>query len=606
MDHNANRNTYWAHMLVDELWRAGLRAVVIAPGSRSTPLALAFASQPGLSVFVHPDERGAAFYALGLGVESGQPAAVLCTSGTAAANFYPAVVEAHQSQIPLLVLTADRPPELRDSGSNQTIDQVKLFGSYVRWAVEAPLPEAAPKANTLQALRSLASRALAATQAPQPGPVHINLPFRKPLEPTPVPADIPEPGIPARARHDDRPFVTISHGQLMPTAAQLEQLSQAIHSAQRGLIYCGPRCPAGDFPGLIYQLSQATGFPILADALSGVRFHPDLPVDQGLVLGGYETFLKSPALRRLVQPDLLLQFGAVPTSGILNEYFAALENTIRIQVQANGAWSDDTFNTSAFLWADPVHTIRALLPQIHADHPQIDLSWQAAWQRAERLSWQAITDVRQAGFFEGALLADILAALRPGDSLFSASSLPVRHLDQFCQPSSKPVRLFANRGASGIDGTIACAAGVASRLGPNERLVLVIGDLAFYHDLNSLLLLKKLTHKLTVVLINNDGGGIFHRLPIAGFEPYFSQLFLTSHGLQFEHAAHLFGLSYQSLSDLSLSDQSLNFQAIVRQALDDGHPQIIEITTDSAAHEAARRQISNHFEQLFNTPDPEI
>jgi 2-succinyl-5-enolpyruvyl-6-hydroxy-3-cyclohexene-1-carboxylate synthase len=602
MDKAANRNTFWAHILVDELQHAGLRQVVIAPGSRSTPLAIAFASQPGLTVYVHPDERGAAFFALGLGLAGGFPAAVLCTSGTAAANFYPAVVEARQSNVPLLVLTADRPPELRDSGSNQTIDQVKLFGNYVRWSVEAPIPEKEPLDSTIQAMRSLAARVIAKATGLPPGPVHVNLPFRKPLEPTPVPGDVPAQlwdsatGF-TRNRPAEKPYVTAARGQMIASPDQIDALTETIRRSDRGIIYCGPRCPGDGFPQAVYRLSQATGFPIFADALSGLRFHRHLDPKSIPILGSYETFLKSSAIRNLETPDLVVQFGAVPTSSSLGDFLGRLKKTRRIQVTATADWSDDAFVTSGYLWADPEQTLQAVLARL-ADEGEsaLDTGWSEQWLRAERLAWQATLQARQASFFEGSLLMDILDDLRPEDGLYVASSLPVRHLDQFGQPRATPIHVYSNRGASGIDGTIASAAGAAAT-SPGKRLALVIGDLAFYHDLNSLLLLQKYGQNVTVVLINNNGGGIFQRLPISDFEPYYSQLFRVSHGLKFEHAARLFQLDYQHITD------GRDFRPAFRAAMEIGGPKIIEVSTDVTQNEQARQEVVQRFEHLWNKPD---
>jgi 2-succinyl-5-enolpyruvyl-6-hydroxy-3-cyclohexene-1-carboxylate synthase len=598
MDKIANRNTFWASTLVEELQRAGLQAVVIAPGSRSTPLAIAFSSQPGLSIYVHTDERGAAFFALGMSLATGKPAAVLCTSGTAAVNFYPAVVEAHQSNIPLLVLTADRPSELHDSGSNQTIDQIKLYGSYTRWSVEAPMPETAPAESTVRALSSLASRAMAAAQGIPPGPVHLNFPFRKPLEPLPVPGDIPasfwdeQAGF-THSRHAAAPFTRMTKGRLIPSGEQVKDLTQAIQNAHQGLIYCGPRSPGGEFPRAVYRLAQAAGFPIFTDALSGLRFHVDLP--EGLVIGGYETFLNHPEIKKLAAPDLVLQFGSVPTSKSLGDALAHFASARRIQINSQGTWSDDSFQTSDFLWADETAAIQAALENLEPDgiyNP--DPQWLSNWQRAEQLSWLAVDQTREEGFFEGALLADVVDVLQPGDSLFVASSLPVRHLDQFGRPNRKALNVYANRGASGIDGTIASALGVAEANSP-DRLVLVTGDLAFLHDLNSLLLLHKYSMNVKIVLVNNDGGGIFRRLPVAGFEPPFTELFVVPHGLKFEGAADLFQLDYQEL------DGGSDFRRVLEEALQNSRPQIIEVHTDSAAHEQARRRLTQNFQKLWET-----
>jgi 2-succinyl-5-enolpyruvyl-6-hydroxy-3-cyclohexene-1-carboxylate synthase len=428
--------------------------------------------------------------------------------------------------------------------------------------------------------------------------VHLNLPFRKPLEPARVAGDVPanlwdpSQGF-VQIRPASEPYTVVSRGQVLASDAQVESLARAIQQAERGIIYCGPRCPGGGSAQAILKLSQVTGFPIFADALSGLRFHPGANKGSHRILGGYETFLKSPALRNLASPDLVFQFGAVPTSKSLSDFLSGLKSTRRIQIDGNGAWSDDAFVTTDYLWADPELTLQAVLTRVAtAGRFAADPAWQAQWMRAERLTWQAFDQTRQSGFFEGALLADILDQLSAEDSLFVASSLPVRHLDQFCRPSQIPLHVYANRGASGIDGTIASALGVAATF-PERRMTLVIGDLAFYHDLNSLLLLHKQHLKVIIILINNDGGGIFQRLPIANFEPLFSQLFLASHGLKFEHAARLFQLDYQFLP----SGES--FRTAFHAALANDSPQILEVSADVAANERARQAILQGFEQLW-------
>ncbi len=275
-------------IFVNELIRGGLTAVCIAPGSRSTPLALAFHANSEIRIIQHLDERSAAFFALGMALAEDKPVALVCTSGTAAANFHPAIIEAQMSQVPLLVLTADRPYELRYSGANQTIDQVKMFGDHVLWSVDVALPQADAPLSAIRNLRTLAARALACSNGIVKGPVHLNFPFRKPLEPTNRHSWI----VADKAPGGQRPYTTIERGIMQPTEEQLSFLAEAITSHRRGLIICGPRCPAGDFPEAVTQLAGAAGYPILADPLSGVRFGPQ--VDTAHVLGGYETFLQVP------------------------------------------------------------------------------------------------------------------------------------------------------------------------------------------------------------------------------------------------------------------------------------------------------------------------
>ncbi len=602
---DANRNMLWAAIFVDELIRAGVKAACIAPGSRSTPLIFAFAQRPEIKTYSLLDERGAAFFGLGLAQSSGRPAALVCTSGTAAANFLPAIIEASQSEIPMLVLTADRPAELRHSGANQTIDQVKLYGDYARWFVEVPAPEANPSSHLLAALRTIADRAVAAALGLNgtAGPVHLNFPFRKPLEPTPVPDDMSPAWRSARvfAKHphkqadpalDGRPngaaFVHIQAGGSPPSPEQIDRLAEQIQSTQHGLIVCGPRCPGRDFSAAVAQLADAAGFPILADPLSGVRF--GLQAANPLVLGGYETFLASASCREnLPLPKLVLRFGDLPTSAALDSYLAALPaQTEQIAIGASGRWADDMFVLSDVIHADSLEVCHQLAGRLAR---QPDNGFIASWLRAEAATWQAVTEFRQGDGFEGAALAEIVEHLPDGLQLYVGNSLSVRHLDQFARPRPAGLRVFANRGASGIDGTISSALGAAAA--SDQPLVLVTGDLSFYHDLNGLLAFKRCAVRATIVLIHNDGGGIFQRLPAAQFDPPFTELILTPHGLDFAPAMQTFGLEYHLLNGIKALGAALS------ESIGAVQPRVLAIHTDSAYGEQIRKEIIQHVGDTF-------
>ncbi len=572
-----NRNLLWAEIFVDELARCGLRAVSIAPGSRSTPLVMALAEHPDIRVYSHVDERSASFFALGLALASDRPVAVLCSSGTATANFHPAVIEAKYAGVPLLVLTADRPPEVRESGANQTVDQVKLFGDHVLWAVDVALPEANPPGLALRNLRTLAARAYAKADGVPRGPVHLNFPFRKPLEPTPVPSDVTT-GTGAEARADHRPYTAIERGVLVPTDAQMDQLADALRGVSRGLIFCGPRSPRGEFPSAAARLAQATGFLLFADALSGVRFSDaNGEID---VIGGYDTFLqRKPTLE---PPEMIVHFGAIPTSQALDDWLNA-PSVEGIWISTDGVWPDANHRADRLLWADPILVCEQLAARLTSFLSVPDTAWQQPIFDAEAAAWQAVDAEVDAALFDGAVLARVTDLLPENAKLYVASSLPVRHLDQFARPMTKKLRVFCNRGASGIDGTVSSALGAS--VVDDAPTVLVSGDLAFYHDMNGLLAVKRSGMKVIFVVINNDGGGIFERLPVAKFDPPFTELFLTPHGLDFAPVAQLYGLDYTK------AKTPHEFDLAFVQALASDRATLIEVPSDFAADDARRNHI---------------
>ena len=586
-----NRTILWAKVFVDELARGGLEAVCIAPGSRSTPLVLAFAEHPAIRVYSHIDERGAAFFALGLALASGKPAAVLCSSGTATANFYPAVIEARYSGVPLLVVTADRPPELRGSGANQTIDQIKLYGDHVLWSVEVALPEAEPPALAVRNLRGLAARALATANGRPRGPVHLNFPFRKPLEPTPVERDLHQI---ADERPNGVPFTRILGGRFAPTVEQVEAVGRLLAGAKRRMIVCGPRAHSGSFAESVARLAAATKSALLADPLSNLRYG----VAGESVVSGYDTFLKSPhpptpspsgrggadaSGEGWTPPDVVLWFGGEVTSQPLADYLN--DPAVRlVRISGDGLWSDPNHRAELVVETDPTLFCDALADWWSQNlFRAITPGWLPQLREADAVTREVI-DATADDYFDGLVLRDVTAALPADAGLFVANSLPVRNLDQFALASATPLRVFCNRGASGIDGTISSALGAAAAR-PDAPLVLVSGDLAFYHDLNGLLAAKRNGLHAVFVVVNNNGGGIFRRLPIALYDPPYTELFETPHDLNFEHAAALFGLPYAAAHDAEA------FQSAFAVALGrwyGGESTLIEVFTNTE-HDLARR-----------------
>ena len=574
-----NRNTFWSTVFVDELIRAGLREVCIAPGSRSTPLTLAFAARPEVRVTSHLDERSAAFFALGLGLATGRPAAVVCTSGTATANFYPAVIEAHESEVPLLVLTADRSHELRDSGANQTIDQVKLYGDHVLWSVDVAPPEQDPPAVLVRSLRTLADRAFARASGSPAGPVHLNFPFRKPLEPTPAPHDRVNVGEDEAPRPAGAPYTRLAAAPRTPTPGQVDWLVDVIRAHPRGVIVCGPRLADPALPKAVLQLARAAGYPVIAEALSGARFWPD----EGVVrLTHYDT------VRLDLQPDVVVRFGDVPTSAALLAALDGWRPRVMVQVRESGRWADDAHRLTDQLQAHEALTCQVVAQRLGSSLAERATSeWLCAAREREARTAAALTaHLDAAELFDGAVIADVVAALPDGAALFIGNSLTVRHADQFGQAPAKQLAVFGNRGVAGIDGLVSTALGVAAAL-PDQRLALVLGDLALYHDLNGLLAARRCTVPITIVVVNNDGGAIFRRLPIKDFEPAFTDLFLTPHGLSFAAAAQLYDLAYDAPTTRA------DFRAAFARAIASREPHLIEVRTDSARDLEVAKRIRN-------------
>lgn len=556
MSASADKAAYgYVRAFVDELSRAGVRHFCVAPGSRSTPLALTIAEHPSIETWMHLDERSAAFFALGMARMSGAPVGLLCTSGTAAANFFPAVVEARRAGVPLLVLTADRPPEMRDVGSAQTIDQNRLYGEHVKWFVDVALPEATPE--MLRYARTLAGRACSMAAATPPGPVHLNFPFREPLVPTETEAPRQLSASDALAWHgrpDGAPWV-VTHDPLpAPDRATAQRLASEMRDAKRPLIVCGPQYDPG-LAGPLASLAASLGIPLLADPLSQVRWGAH---DRSSVFDRYDAMLRHEPTVESLQPDFVLRIGAPPTSKTLLQYLQRHAMARHVVVDA-ARWPDPLLTASGMIHADPrllVETLQDI--GTGAEASAVDPHWLSRWREADRIACAALSAYTASlgEIFEGSALAEVAAIVPSGGTLFVSSSMPVRDLDSFAAGDSRALRVLANRGANGIDGVVSTALGAAAaRREPDGPLVLVIGDIAFYHDMNGLLAAKLHALDATIVVLNNDGGGIFSFLPQAADDERFEQLFGTPHGLTFEPVAELYGAEYHLVETIdSLHD----------------------------------------------------
>lgn len=538
-------NLDWSAALVSGLVAAGIREVVISPGSRSTPLTLACLRHPQLRCEVILDERSAAWFALGRARATRKPVALLCTSGTAAANWLPAVVEANQSAVPLLLLSADRPPELQGWGANQTIDQAGLFAVQVR-AFHAP---GAPFARfDARWLHQLAARAVGESCWPQPGPVHLNLAFREPLLPddprfeftSPDPIDTATPDI-------------------IPDARAVAAMATGL-SGRRGVIVCGGgegKEFSADFLQAVSALAAALGCPILAEPQSGLRFGPH---PRSHVCSGHELWLRDASTRTALAPEWILRFGAYPVTRTLQGFLGDCGE--HYLVEAHGRWPDPAHQTRQLLRGDAAAVCRALLA---TPLQQASDDWLKGFSEVEAVAAARLTTGPLPP--EGQLLSLLCRSLPAGCQFFCGNSLPIRDLAAFSGSSETPIVFFANRGASGIDGNIATAAGLAVS-GPT---LAVIGDLTAQHDLGSLAPMRD--RPLVLIVCNNGGGGIFDLLPQAGL-PEFERGWRTPQQLDFSHAAAAFGIAFQRTEDVGLA------VAEALSALAERRPLLIELLID--------------------------
>lgn len=538
--------------IAQELVDAGVTEVIVCPGSRSTPLALAARAHPGLRVRVLLDERAAGFFALGLARASRRPVAVVVTSGTAVANLLPAVVEASLARVPLVLLTADRPPELRDRGAPQTIDQVGIFGGHVRWSSDLPLLDGA--SDTRRHVRSVVARAVAIAWGSPAGPVHLNVPFREPLVPT--------SGLGPLATDDDeaaggRPYTAAMPGGATLTADAVADLAARLATVTRGLIVAGPQDDPA-LPDALARLAFATGFPIVADALSGVRSGPH---DRANVLAHADHLVRPGAWREAHLPDLVVRFGATTTS---KPMLTLLTDARPAQIVIDGdrGWSDPAILPTTFVHADATATATALADAIAATGVPAPAGWARDWCEADRiadralLDWLACVEERDEPF-EGLPFAALAEALPDGALLWAGNSMPVRDLDDWLPSSSRAIRSLSNRGANGIDGVVSTALGAAAAdVGP---VALVVGDVSFLHDLNALVAARLHGLSATIVLIDNDGGGIFSFLPQAtadapqvGLPDHYEELFGTPHGVDVGPIVTALGGEYRSVDSAGL------------------------------------------------------
>lgn len=602
-----NTNLVWASIVVETLARLGLKTAVLCPGSRSTPLTVAFAQHPQIESIPILDERSAAFFALGRARQSHCPVVVVCTSGTAGANFYPAVIEAYESNIPLLIFTADRPPELRDCNAGQTIDQQKLYGSYANWYHEVALPSL--DVSLLAYLRQTIVQAWQRASAVTAGAVHLNFPFRDPLAPVAEEAAIAladhfpteqffahlnSPSTDSLSQHFQ--FSSVDQAMLVDVLDQWQ-------ICDRGLIIAGIAQPAEPEPycRAVAQLSKILNWPVLAEGLSPLRNRASLNPN---LVSTYDLILRDAQQAAQIQPQQVIRIGEMPTSKTLRQWLTQVQplqwvidprdrnldplhgRTIKLPISvealmqqwgncsANSAGVDAELNLPA-----PLNPRKTLVTS-QTDAPATYLQ---QWLHFERQQRQRIdTTLAQTDeWLESKLIWQLAQVLPPHAPLFVANSMPVRDVEWFWPPCDRNIRPYFNRGANGIDGTLSTALGIAHRQQPS---VLLTGDLAFLHDTNGLLIRPKFHGHLTIVVINNHGGGIFEMLPIAQFDPPFEEFFATPQSVQLEPLCAAYGVEYVALHTWDDVEQHLS-------QLPESGIRLLEFKCDRKVNQQWRRSI---------------
>ena len=566
-----------AATVAGQMVASGVRHVVITPGSRSTPLTLALTAQTlPIRTWLHLDERSAGYFALGIARQLREPVALVCTSGTAAANFLPAIVEASLSRVPLLVLTADRPPELRDLGAAQTIDQVGLFGTHARWSVDLPVATGEPAIE--RHAQEAVARALAVARATPAGPVHVNFPFREPLiEPLVEPATaeaLPTP--PEQASFIASPRA--------PSPDQIARIASEL-VGRRGVLVAGPESsglPAAE----LARLGDTLGWPIIADPLSGLRTGDH---DLSTVIDCADLLAREPGFTQLASPEVIMRLGGHPTSKPLNSWLEAVADLRTVIVDAATARAglrDPDSRAGLVVQADPAILCRALERELTASSsPRVAGSWLDLWLRANQAAAGALEQTIAAlpVPFEGQVGPDLATVLPEASTLVVGNSMPIRDIDSFFPRLRRSIRLVGTRGAAGIDGVVSTAAGAAA-VSPGP-VVLLVGDLSFFHDQNGLWPVHRYGLDLTILLVNNNGGGIFEFLPQrqlarSSFEAWFG----TPHGLDFSHTVRMYGGRHELVTG--------DLRSALRSAIASPGLSVVELRTDR------RRNVTLH-EEVF-------
>lgn len=553
--------TNYVNKMTEALSSGGIKAVVISPGSRSTPLAYAFASNENCKVYMQIDERSAGYFALGLAKATGEPVALLCTSGTAASNYYPAITEAHYARIPLVVITADRPHELREVGAPQAIDQVRMYSNHVKYSVDFPLAEDNRNLDTF--IERHIQRALSVGLSAPVGPVHLNVPFREPLQ-----IDFTMETSPTTFKKHIQ-----STDRLDPFGKS--ELRELLQEADKGLLVVG-EIPIGMDKAAFWKFAKALNWPVLCDPLSNLR--SEVPEDCLLLcIDNYDAMLKSESFAEQVQPDLIIRFGAQPVSKSLAMYVKKIRPTTVVLVDESPEFRDSIGVTTHHIQAAPEAVFQVIVNKPTTPYCKL-------WLHANEVTSSIVKKHSEGATDEGAYIQTMFQHLPNAVDLISGNSMPIRDVDTFFGKTDRDITVFTNRGANGIDGIVSTALGIQAA---RERPAwLLIGDLSFLHDVNGLIATRFHETDITIVIMNNDGGGIFSYLPQAKTGTYFEELFGTPTGLTFNHIAAMYDAQYASIQTMEEFKEELS-------KVKEKPVRIIEVFTNRAQNTEAHRKLWN-------------
>jgi 2-succinyl-5-enolpyruvyl-6-hydroxy-3-cyclohexene-1-carboxylate synthase len=579
---SVNRNIIWCDLFVDRIISLGVKYACVSPGSRSTPLIISLASNKNISMHTIVDERSSAFFALGLAKKTGTPVIVVTTSGTAVAELYPAIIEAYYQRVPLIICTADRPPLLRNSGANQTINQHNIYSNHIRFFKDAGLPDL----NKLSQVKRIAEEAVQFSCYKDKGPVHINFPFEKPFEPDSYTDKIEVSKI-TKAFEEQK----LIFKQPARKRVDFKALAKKFSLTKRGLIFVGSNNYGKDFARQLVSFSKKFGYPIYVDGATSFRFgiHSKQNIIENLT-----AIVRAKEFQNQFDPDLIIQFGGAPTSNVLLEFFKK-SKAEKILVNKFGDRNDPSQTAKTVLPIDSTlfcHTIN-----------QIDVSinkslWLKSFKQMNEIAAEQRSNfIDKASFpFEGRITNEIFECIPSNSNVMISNSLPIRDVDFFASSNKKQINIYSNRGASGIDGINSTALGIAKA--SKRPTFLLVGDLAFYHDMNGLYNAAKYKIALTVILINNDGGGIFESLPISNQKNVFKENFLTPMELNFAKLVQAYDGQFTKINDWK------ELKVKVRESVSNNKLSVLEIRTDAKSSKMQRQrywnEVANKIDEFIN------